>query len=127
MDLSPPPRKPKSESIVPMINVVFLLLIFFLMTSQIAPPDPFEVTAPTARDGTEAEAKAVLYVNGAGRLHFDGAENGAALRRLQRLTSDETTVLLRADSALEATRLAEILAELAGVGVTRVELAVDPQ
>lgn len=127
MDLSPPPRKSKSESIVPMINVVFLLLIFFLMTSQIAPPDPFEVIAPTARDGADAEAKTVLYVSDAGRLHFDGAENGAALSRLQRLASEETTILLRAASALEATRLAEILAELAGVGVTRVELVVDPQ
>lgn len=127
MDLSPPPRKPRIESIVPMINVVFLLLIFFLMTSQIAPPDPFEVTAPKAREGAEAEAKAVLYINSAGRLHFDGTNDAAALSRLQGLSSEETTVLLRADAALEASRLAEILAELAQVDLTRVELVVAPQ
>lgn len=46
MDFAPPKRRPRAESIVPMINVVFLLLIFFLMTAQIAPPDPFEVAPP---------------------------------------------------------------------------------
>ncbi|TMV56360.1 biopolymer transporter ExbD, partial [Thioclava sp. BHET1] len=30
MRFAEPPRKPRTESIVPMINVVFLLLIFFL-------------------------------------------------------------------------------------------------
>ncbi len=32
-----PRRASGDENIVPMINVVFLLLIFFLMTAQIAP------------------------------------------------------------------------------------------
>ncbi|MGB1619323.1 MAG: biopolymer transporter ExbD, partial [Flavobacteriales bacterium] len=40
-----------------MTDLVFLLLIFFLMTSRLAPPDPFEVTPPqaeTADDGRVA-------------------------------------------------------------------------
>ncbi|MGR3522560.1 MAG: biopolymer transporter ExbD, partial [Paracoccus sp. (in: a-proteobacteria)] len=32
-----------------MINVVFLLLIFFLLTAQIAPAPPFDVTPPDSR------------------------------------------------------------------------------
>ncbi|GFE51080.1 hypothetical protein So717_28330 [Roseobacter cerasinus] len=127
MELSPPTRKASTESIVPMINVVFLLLIFFLMTSQIAPPDPFDVTTPIARDGAEPEARAVLYASSTGRLHYDGAEDAAALNRLQSVGSEDTTVLLRADAALEATRLAEILSDLAQSGLTRVELVVQPQ
>lgn len=127
MDLSPPLRKPRAESIVPMINVVFLLLIFFLMTSQIAPPDPLEVTAPTVREGSDAQAKVVLYVDSTGRMHVDGAEDAAALPRLQALSATETEILMRADATLEAARLAEILKELAQIGLTQVELAVIPQ
>lgn len=127
MDLSPPLRKPRTESIVPMINVVFLLLIFFLMTSQIAPPDPFEVTVPTARDGSDAQAKAVLYIDGTGRMHVDSAEDAAVLPRLQALNAAETELLLRADATLEAARLAEILMKLAQLNLTRVELAVTRQ
>ncbi|MEM1152412.1 MAG: biopolymer transporter ExbD, partial [Pseudomonadota bacterium] len=37
MRLRAPDRKRRAENYVPMINVVFLLLIFFLMTAQIAP------------------------------------------------------------------------------------------
>ena len=40
------PHTPR-ESVVPMINVVFLLLIFFLMTAQITAPTPVEVTPPS--------------------------------------------------------------------------------
>ena len=127
MDFSPPPRKASPESIVPMINVVFLLLIFFLMTSQIAPPDPFEVITPTAQDGAEPEARAGLYLGSTGKLHYDGVEDAAALGRLRSIGSEDTTVLLRADAALEATRLAEILSDLAEVGLSRVELVVQPQ
>lgn len=127
MDLSPPPRKPRAESIVPMINVVFLLLIFFLMTSQIAPPDPFDVTAPNVQDGAGAKADLTLYVSSTGRMHFDGVEGAAALSRLQALSGEETEVLLRADATLEAVLLAEILTELSQLGLTRVELVVIAQ
>ena len=40
MQIDMPKRRPRGESIIPMINVVFLLLIFFLLTAQIAPADP---------------------------------------------------------------------------------------
>lgn len=38
MQFDLPQRRSRPESVVPMINIVFLLLIFFLMTAQIAPP-----------------------------------------------------------------------------------------
>ncbi|MBL4543543.1 MAG: biopolymer transporter ExbD, partial [Rhodobacteraceae bacterium] len=44
---APRPTRPR-EPVVPMINVVFLLLIFFLMAAVIAPPEPFGVTLPRA-------------------------------------------------------------------------------
>ncbi|MGR3759149.1 ExbD/TolR family protein [Roseobacteraceae bacterium NS-SX3] len=127
MDLTDPTRRPRAESIVPMINVVFLLLIFFLMTSRLAQPEPFEVTPPEAGPDTEAKAEAVLYIDAKGRMHFDGAEGEAALARLAGAAGEDGTVQLRADARLEAAALARILRQLAASGLSRAELAVRPQ
>ena len=50
MNFAPPrnPRMAQDRAIVPMINVVFLLLVFFLMTASLTPPPPREITAPVA-------------------------------------------------------------------------------
>lgn len=127
MDLTDPPRRPRAESIVPMINVVFLLLIFFLMTSRLAQPDPFEVTPPEAALDTEATAEAVLYVDAQGQMHFDGAGGEAAIARLAAAGAGSPAVQLRADAGLEAAALARILRQLAASGLSRAELTVRPQ
>jgi len=124
MDFSDPPRKPRAESIVPMINVVFLLLIFFLMTSQIAPPDPFEITPPTANQDGEATAEPVLYINAAGTVHFDGMEGPDAFARLAPLAATSDVLLIKADAQLEASTLAATLTALTQAGFASVEIVV---
>ncbi len=127
MDLSPPRRRPRTESIVPMINVVFLLLIFFLMTSRLAQPEPFEVTPPNADLEAESKADQTLYIDATGKLHFDGAEGEAALAMLAASSANAPVVVLRADARLEARTLAGILTKLAAAGLSRAELVVRPE
>jgi len=127
MDFSAPPRKPRAESIVPMINVVFLLLIFFLMTSQIAPPDPFEISPPTANQDGEATAEAVLYIGPAADLHFDGITGPTALDRLASLADVSEPLLIKADAQVEARALAATLAALTQAGFAQVEIVVAAQ
>ncbi|TNJ47479.1 biopolymer transporter ExbD [Phaeobacter sp. B1627] len=127
MDLTDAPRRPRAESIVPMINVVFLLLIFFLMTSRLAQPDPFEITPPTADLDAPVEAEATLYVDKTGRLSFDGVEGDAALARLAQVSASDAVLQLRADSALEAAKAAALLKDLSAAGFARVELVVSPK
>ncbi|OIQ28935.1 MAG: biopolymer transporter ExbD [Alphaproteobacteria bacterium MedPE-SWcel] len=127
MDLTDAPRRPRAESIVPMINVVFLLLIFFLMTSRLAQPDPFEITPPTADLDAPVEAEAILYVDKTGRLSFDGIEGDAALARLAQVSASDAVLQLRADSALEAAKAAGLLKDLSSAGFARVELVVSPK
>ncbi|MCV6584210.1 MAG: biopolymer transporter ExbD [Marinibacterium sp.] len=124
MDLTEPPRRPRSESIVPMINVVFLLLIFFLMTSRLAEPEPFDVTPPTAATEAEAQADPVLFVSKDGRLSFDGAEGTGAIAAVAAQSDASSIIQLRADAALEAGKLAAILRDLSTAGLARVELVV---
>lgn len=124
MDFSDPPRKPRTESIVPMINVVFLLLIFFLMTSNLVEPEPFEVAPPRSASDIEPQAERMLYVDKTGRISFDGAEGNAALAALAGVSETDSVIQIRADADLEAQKLARLLGELAQAGMIRVELVV---
>lgn len=127
MDFSTPPPRPRTESIVPMINVVFLLLIFFLMTSNLATPEPFEVTPPDAAASVEPEADYVLYIDKAGTLSFEGAENTEALDAIAALNTSVTSIQVRADAELEAAAMARVLIDLTTAGLSQVELIVTGQ
>ncbi|MFC3614183.1 ExbD/TolR family protein [Lutimaribacter marinistellae] len=124
MDLSDPPRRQPRESIVPMINVVFLLLIFFLMTSKLAQPDPFEVSPPKAASEAEVEAEPVLYVSRDGEIAYNDLRGAAAIGALSGQAEDATVIRLRADAQLDASKLAAILRDLSSAGLVRVELVV---
>ncbi|WP_244905883.1 ExbD/TolR family protein [Rhodovulum imhoffii] len=105
----PRPRR-VAESVVPMINVVFLLLIFFLMSAQIAPPDMGQVSPPEGPGENLPEAGDVLVVDASGRMTYGPLQGDAALAAL------EGGVILRADAALPAQDLARLLARLAAAG-----------
>ncbi|MCW9043936.1 MAG: biopolymer transporter ExbD [Pseudopelagicola sp.] len=121
MILDRPAKRPARESIVPMINVVFLLLIFFLMTAQIAPPDPFEITLPAADAETPAEGQHILYVSADGDLAYGDIKGDAIFAALGALDATEP-LLIRADKSVEAARLAALLPRLTAAGVQRVKL-----
>ncbi|MEX5726649.1 biopolymer transport protein ExbD [Rhodovulum iodosum] len=118
------PRRPR-ESVVPMINVVFLLLVFFLMTAQIAPPDPVEVSPPTAPGAALPEAD-TLYADAQGGLAYGTARGDAVFAALAARDTG-APLILRADAGLEARALAGILRRLAEAGQTRVSLVTVPK
>lgn len=127
MDLSEPSRAPRTESIVPMINVVFLLLIFFLMTSHLAQPEPFEVVPPHAVVKGEANAEQILFVDKNGRMSFNAVGGEAAIAALAAQSTETSVIQLRADASIEAKKLARILRDLSGAGLSRVELVISPK
>lgn len=124
-DFAPPPRRTNGESIVPMINVVFLLLIFFLMTSRLGPPAPFEVTPPRAPGDGPGQAAPVLYLSPEGEAGF-GTARGAGAIAAWRAADRAPGVLprLRADKSVEARVVARLLKALAADGVESVALEV---
>ena len=104
-----------------MINVVFLLLIFFLMTAQIAPPDPFDITLPNAA-GDEAPAeKDTLYLSRNGDVAFGALRGSAALAA----AAAADPVTLRADARADGAALARTLRTLAAAGATEVVLLTE--
>jgi biopolymer transport protein ExbD len=106
-----------------MINVVFLLLIFFLMTAQIVPPTPFDLTLPSA-SGDDDTGQTALYLSAEGEIAFETARGDAALARATALP-DDTPLRLYADAGLPGATLAQVLNQLAALGATRVEIVTE--
>ena len=114
--------RPRAESIVPMINVVFLLLIFFLMTATLAPPDPFDV-APPELEGAPGEARSgTLYLAADGRLAYGPVRGEAVFAAIAAVTPRPERFTLRADGAAPGGEVARVLERLAAAGVTTVDI-----
>lgn len=118
-----PPRKPRGEAIIPMINVVFLLLVFFLLTAQIAPPEPFDLTPPDSMSDLPGADRDVLYVGADGALAYDGATGADIWSRIEARPRDEP-LDIRADRQVEAARIGDLLARLGAIGIGDAQLIV---
>lgn len=114
-------RRAPAEPFVPMINVVFLLLIFFLMTAQITPPPPFETEPPTASKGADPQSEAVLHISTEGQFAFADALGDPAIAEA-RAAAGEAPFRVRADGRMEAAKLAAALRRLSAAGAERIEL-----
>ena len=55
--------KTSEEGVLPLINVVFLLLIFFMLAGRLASVDPFRTEPPlSASEGLTQKHEMVVYV-----------------------------------------------------------------
>lgn len=116
----PRPRE-RRETIVPMINVVFLLVVFLLLTAEMAPPPPLDVEPPAAGAARAERAEAVLHVAADGTMAYGNLRGEAALAALPA----GRPVEIRADADLPAALLAALLARLSGSGA--ITLATVPR
>ncbi|ETX13429.1 hypothetical protein OCH239_10300 [Roseivivax halodurans JCM 10272] len=136
MRIDDAPRRRPQENLVPMINVVFLLLIFFLMTAQIAPPQPFEVEPPDVAEAEDADGTLTVYLSADGQIGFRDVMGDAALASLEDAKTEECggpcgeggpVLMLRADRAAPAEDLAALMPRLGQAGFSRVELVTARQ
>ncbi len=120
MEFQRPSPRPRRETILPMINVVFLLLIFFLMTAQITPSPPLDITPPEAANDTAKPPPRTLWLSAEGLMMHDDHTGEAALAAL---AAGEGPVLIRADAMLPAAELARLMRQLSALGVSDLRLA----
>lgn len=104
-----------------MINVVFLLLIFFLMTAQITPPPPFETEPPNAASDLAPSGQAVLHISPEGAFGFAEFVGDYALAAAIEAAGDQP-LRLKADGGMEGAMFAKALSRLSKAGVAMVEL-----
>lgn len=128
MYLPQPRQRPGiEENILPMINIVFLLLIFFMIAGALYKQDAFTVEPPTTRHAAEGEpAPLVIAAAADGRLSLDGepVSRGALVDRVRewRTGNAGEIVRVKADGSLPADDLVELLERLRGAGVPEIRL-----
>lgn len=72
MKLNSPQQKPYSENdLIPMINVVFLLLVFFMVAGTIDPPVPIDTVPPDSTQRRELSALRTLHIASDGSMALD--------------------------------------------------------
>jgi len=130
-----PPRRPQAQenSMIPLINVVFLMLAFFMILGQIESPDAVRVDPPKSLSReAQGEYAATLLVAANQSLYLnnrrlDPGELTGEIRRLLETAADPQSVrvLVKADGSLPATELREVLALLRAGGLLRVSLATE--
>lgn len=110
-----------------MINIVFLLLVFFMLAGALEVHHLFEIDPLEARTGDAAERpEAVVIVDRQGRLAFEGRERDRdGLRRaLAARLADrpETVIHLKADGRTSTPEVVEVLEVMRAAGVERLVL-----
>lgn len=115
-----------ADGVVPMINVAFLLLVFFLMMARLAPPDPLEVMLPDTAGGEPADIGDVLLIAASGETGFRDLRGEAVYAAIAGRGAD-APLSVRADRALAGAELARVLTRLAEVGTVRVQLVAVPR
>ena len=127
MQLPSPERGPEQDNLLPLINVVFLLLIFFMLTGALHAIDFFDLRPPTSASEAAAEDNfPVILVNSAGELAIDNVavdEMDLQLKILDTLAErPDVVVRLKADGQVDAVRVVEVMELLEAVGVQLVIL-----
>ena len=123
---TPPARK--QEPTIALINVVFLMLIFFLIAGTLAPPLDRDVTLVEASnlEGREPPDALVIHADGTVTFRGESVEVANALSLLGLTEEDgETAVRLVPDRDLPAVRLVEIGDELRKAGAKRVFIVTE--
>ncbi|MEM1144586.1 MAG: biopolymer transporter ExbD [Pseudomonadota bacterium] len=124
-----PDQRPdqSEERILPLINVVFLLLIFFMVAGSLTATEPFEVTPPNSISKGEHEPDSLTIIMGSGQrfaLNEAIVDKESLLSEIERQLSvqPETVVTLKADNTLAANELVLFTQALNQRGLTKLRL-----
>nr|VFJ51435.1 MAG: outer membrane transport energization protein ExbD [Candidatus Kentron sp. FW]VFJ57632.1 MAG: outer membrane transport energization protein ExbD [Candidatus Kentron sp. FW] len=117
--------------ILPLINVVFLLLIFFMVAGSLSVTEPFHVEPPQSASGDAGEQDVLRILLGFdGQLALDGEvvdEKTLLALIKERLASEpKPGVQLKADGRIAGNRIVLLTEDLRGAGVEELRLLTLP-
>lgn len=129
MRLKQRPRRPAPESTVPLINIVFLMLIFFLFAGTITRDDAGRIEPPSSiADDERIRSTDALIVDAQGGFFHRNAqvtlEELVAGRDAKDAEAGDASrpFLLAPDAGLPAAKLKETLGALKGAGIDKITL-----
>ena len=117
------------DRILPLVNIVFLLLIFFMVAGQLTRADPFDIAPPrSASEGAAPEGPAIVLVGPDGRLALDGEVmgRGPLLAAIPNRVGSDGRLRLKVDGRAEAAGVVDLVAGLKAAGARDIRLMTTP-
>ena len=115
----------EKENIVPMINIVFLLLIFFLITSSLVSRPGEIIERPFGLSDSQVEDPNYLFVTSSSEIMYLGESGEIAWNLIEE--SNLNTLTIEADRNLAANRFLSLLNRLSNINIPHLEMVVsDP-
>ncbi|MEM1007296.1 MAG: biopolymer transporter ExbD [Pseudomonadota bacterium] len=126
----PAPRR-HPETIIALIDVVFFLLVFFMLIGRMDATAPFDVLPPVSGTGADMPAGGLtMSVSAQGALALDGLEltEGAAIEQVQSALSSDPDLLIRINAHRDAPLrdVLPLIARFEALGARDVVLVVTP-
>ena len=112
-------RASREENVIPMINIIFLLLLYFMVVGNLSPD--YNVNPPFASQEKESSSLIpTISVTKEGQLRFENIpvsweELGTRLRSV----SDLDKIKIYADAESDALTISEIMKTAANVGIVQ--------
>jgi biopolymer transport protein ExbD len=131
MRISPPTESSRSElSVVPLVNVVFLLLVFFMLVGQVTSPDSLDIEPPRSVIGKDDPGQTVrILLARDGRLALERvvvSESELSDRVSGIVASQPTaTFQIKADARIDAVRMIGVMERLQAAGVKELTLLTE--
>ncbi len=114
-------QKTEREPTIALINIVFLMLIFFLVAGTLARPLDAELSLVRTADLDGSAPPDALVIHADGRMQYRGADLAEAAEMLADAEGDAgKSVRIVPDRDLPAARLVAIGAALRGAGAEQV-------
>ncbi|MDA1190301.1 MAG: biopolymer transporter ExbD [Candidatus Poribacteria bacterium] len=113
----------------PLVDCVFLLLIFFMISNILRVPPPFAVTLPESRARSEfARKRYNVFIDAIGRISVDDKmmPNGDALETFLFTNKDKIeTLIIRADKATQHGYVTDVMERANRRGIESIAIAVN--
>lgn len=124
----PRAQRPSEENVLPLINIVFLLLIFFMIAGALSATAPFELEPPAAASAdATGPPRGGIAISADGRIAIDGevielevlAERA---REWRDAGAHDLPLAVRADGTAPSERLLAVIDALREAGIERIRL-----
>jgi len=127
--------KPKEEEatidMTPMLDIVFIMLIFFIVTTSFVKESGIQVREPEAKTA-EKKPKANIFIgiSNEGEIYMqkDKVEKEAVRARIETmlLENPESSVVIQADIKAKSGILLDVIDAVKAAGVKKIAVAAEP-
>ncbi|MEM1412014.1 MAG: biopolymer transporter ExbD [Pseudomonadota bacterium] len=127
MQFDPPKATASDEQLLPLVDIILMLLIFFMLAGTLVASDPLQVNPPDSASETHVNERELVVVLGQnGELAFDGEvldrQTFELVLKERVASAPEAQFWLKADAQADSNDVIVVMELLREAGVERLEL-----